>query len=73
MIGQERAGNGTVDQERELTADDVAREFPGWHIWKGMCGLWYARLANSSPPVIVRGEDPTDLRDEIRRKLLTGR
>jgi len=53
----------------ELSADDVAAEFPDWRIWKGVSGLWYARLRDTQPPVITRGEDPSDLRDEIRRKL----
>lgn len=53
----------------DLTGEDVAREFPGWKISKGTCGLWYARLRGSNPPVMASSEDPTDLRDEIRRKL----
>lgn len=52
----------------ELTGQDVAREFPDWDISKGTCGLWYALLRDSDPQVMVRGEDPMDLRDEIRRK-----
>jgi hypothetical protein len=27
----------------------------------------YGRLERSSPPVVVRGEDPEDLRDEIEK------
>ena len=46
--------------------DDVAREHPRWRCWKGIAGLLYATLRGSSPPVVVRGEDPMDLRDEIR-------
>ena len=52
----------------DLTGEDVAREFPGWDISKGTGGLWYARLRGSDPPTMASGEDPTDLRDEIRRK-----
>lgn len=26
------------------TFQDVEREFPGWHVWKGVNQLWYARL-----------------------------
>jgi hypothetical protein len=47
--------------------DDVAREYPRWRCWTGIAGLLYATLRGSSPPVVVRGEDPMDLRDEIRR------
>jgi hypothetical protein len=44
----------------------VAREFPGWHCWRGIAGLVYARKLQTSPPVVLRAEDPTALRDEIR-------
>lgn len=53
----------------ELSGEDVAGEFPDWDISKVAGGLWYARLRGSGPPVMAEGEDPTDLRDEIRRKL----
>lgn len=36
---------------------------------EGVAGLVYARWRNSSPPVVVRGEDAIDLRDEIRRAI----
>ena len=58
-----------MNRPGELTGEDVAREFPGWDISQGACGLWYARLRDSEPRVMARGEDPTDLRDEIRREL----
>jgi hypothetical protein len=44
-----------------------AAEFPHWHVWRGVCGLVYARRPRISPPVVVRGEDAVDLRDQIRR------
>lgn len=50
----------------EPTLDDVVRE-TGWHCWQGIAGLLYARNRAWSPPVTVRGEDPLDLRDQIRR------
>jgi hypothetical protein len=43
-----------------------ARECPGWHAWRGVNMLYYARLPKTSPPVVVRGEDPEDLRDMIK-------
>ena len=58
-----------MDNSGELTGEDVAREFPDWEISGGSSGLWYARLREFTPPVVTSGEDPTDLRDEIRRKL----
>jgi hypothetical protein len=45
-----------------------ATELPDWHVWRGVSGLLYARWLNSSPPVVVRGEDAVDLRDQIRRE-----
>ncbi len=50
----------------EPTLDDVQAEFPRWHCWRGIAGLVYARRPLTSPPVVVRGEDPMDLRDQIR-------
>jgi hypothetical protein len=73
MLQEEDPGHGpgsmAEGQDGELGAEDVAREFPGWQVWRGICHMWYGRLLDSSPPVIVRGEDPTDLRDEIIRKV----
>jgi hypothetical protein len=53
----------------EPTLDDVAREFPHWHVWRGISGLVYARLMLSSPPAVVRAEDPRDLIDQIRAEI----
>lgn len=50
----------------EPTLADVAAEFPRWHTWKGIAGLLYASRNLTSPPAVVRGEDPVDLRDQIR-------
>ena len=44
-----------------------AAEFPQWHVWRGVSGLVYARRPRTSPPVVVRGENAVDLRDQIRR------
>jgi hypothetical protein len=60
-------GSHAEGQDGELRAEDVAKEFPQWHVWLGICHLWYARLLGASPAVVVRGENPVDLRDEIRR------
>jgi hypothetical protein len=42
-------------------------EFPDWQVWRGNNRLYYARLPGTSPLLIVRGEDATDLRDQIIR------
>jgi hypothetical protein len=53
----------------EPTLDDVARWFPGWHCERGVDRLYHARLRDRDPEVSVRGEDPLDLMDEIRRRI----
>ena len=55
------------------TQDDVpdwwpyAAEFPHWHVWRGVCGQFYARRLRTSPPIVVRGENAVDLPDKIRQ------
>jgi hypothetical protein len=58
-----------MNPPNDLAAEDVAREFLDWDISNELGGLLYARLRDAEPPVVVRGEDPTDLRDEILRKI----
>jgi excisionase family DNA binding protein len=48
--------------------DDVARQCPRWRFWQGVSGTLYAHLRHSSPPIVVRGSDPADLREKIRRE-----
>jgi hypothetical protein len=50
----------------EPTLDELWGEFPAWEMWEGVNGLVYARKPLTSPPVVLRGEDPVDLRDQIR-------
>jgi len=59
--------NDHVSSAAEPTLDDVAREYPRWHTWKGISGLVYASRRKTSPPAVVRAEDPMDLIDQIRR------
>ena len=54
----------TTDKS-EPTLEDVIRESPGWHCWEGLAGLVYARLVNSSPPIVVRAEDAQGLMRRI--------
>jgi hypothetical protein len=53
----------------EPTLDDVRALFPQWEIWTGISGLVYARRLLSSPPAVVRAEDPQDLIDAIRAEI----
>jgi hypothetical protein len=63
----------TSDHDQELAA--LVRRFPRWEAWKGVSGLFYAPWLRSSPPVVVRGESPEDLADQIDRaqRLAEGR
>ncbi|HEY2577421.1 MAG TPA: hypothetical protein VGI74_14035 [Streptosporangiaceae bacterium] len=47
--------------------EPYAAEFPSWTAWRAVSGLVYARKDDTSPPVVVHGEDPVDLRDQIIR------
>jgi anti-sigma regulatory factor (Ser/Thr protein kinase) len=59
---------GTTSSDPEPTLEDVAHEFPAWHCYApGMNSRVFANLPGSSPLVVLSGEDPADLRDEIRR------
>ena len=64
------AGEGrhsAAGHDLDLSREELERQFPRWHMWTGIAGLWYASRRGSSPPVVVRGEDLVDLRDGIRR------
>jgi hypothetical protein len=53
--------------ERDREMRQITEEFPGWEAWQGLInGLWHARLVGSTPPVMVHGETPADLRELIR-------
>jgi hypothetical protein len=56
----------------EPTLDEVHTTFPDWDVWKGISGLWYAQRRLGNTPVIVRGEDLTDLCDQIRGEIGRG-
>ena len=46
------------------SAEALKAEFPGWEIWQGVNGRWYARLPRSSPPVVLeRAVDLAELRE----------
>lgn len=52
--------------DSDPTVEALEAEFNGWHCWKGVNQLWYARRPGVSPPLIAeRAEDLTDLRDKI--------
>jgi hypothetical protein len=43
---------------------DVQREYPGWQCVQGVSGFFYAEHAATGTQ--VNGEDPLDLRDQIK-------
>ena len=47
------------------SAEALEAEFPGWHVWEGVTGEWYARRLLSSPPVVRRGTDLAELRNML--------
>jgi hypothetical protein len=49
------------------TLADVGARFPRWEVWRGIDGLFHARIKGATPPVLVRGESPDDLGDQIAR------
>ena len=51
----------------EPTLADVGARFPAWEAWRGIDGMFHARIRGATPPVMVRGESPQDLMDEIAR------
>ena len=53
----------------EPTLADVQNAFPRWRCWRGISGLYYAGRDDGLMEAVaeVTGEDPLDLRDQIRR------
>jgi len=49
------------------TLADVDARFPHWEVWRGIDGLFHGRIKGATPPVLVRGESPDDLADQIVR------
>jgi hypothetical protein len=47
----------------EPTLADVEAEYPDWRPWRAPSGLYYAGRPDTAQ---VMGEDPSDLRDQIR-------
>ena len=51
-----------------MSGDELAeleRDYPGWHAWTGVSGLFYARLPKSSPPVVYRAATVGELRQQV--------
>jgi hypothetical protein len=48
----------------EPTLPDVQAQFTDWTCARGISGLYYAQ--NAATGTLVQGEDPLDLRDQIK-------
>jgi hypothetical protein len=57
--------NGQYEQECRAIAD----EFEGWEAWCSLNSVWHARLAGSVPPLMVHGESPAEVREQIRQAI----
>ena len=71
---ERQAGHGLSAVYRSAdTAETVpqwwayAREFPRWYVWRGVTGLYYARIPGVSPQRVLRAPTADALRDEIVR------
>ena len=47
---------------------EIEADYPGWHVWRGPGGLWYARRPMSSPPVVRRARILSVLRMRVAVK-----
>jgi hypothetical protein len=61
-----------TSHDGEPTLADVQATYPAWRCWRGISGLYHARRTDAQPSdpqdeTSVTGEDPLDLRDQIRR------
>jgi hypothetical protein len=54
----------TGDQAAEPTLADVQAQYPQWRCAQGISGLYHAD--NEATGQQVTGEDPLDLRDQIK-------
>jgi hypothetical protein len=53
-----------------MAGSDAADDLPAWERWTGADGQVYARLRDSSPPVVLHAADWDDLRTQIHGYLL---
>ena len=56
------------DSDIDPTPEALEAEFPGWHVFYGVSQLWYARKPLTSPPVLLRAENLTELRVRMKAK-----
>ena len=52
-----------------MTEPDDLTAGCGWHFWRGVSGLYYARRIRSSPPIVFRATTLDGLREQVRQYL----
>jgi hypothetical protein len=65
-----RLGMAHTREGAEKTAPKwwtYAPEFPRWYVWRGVTGLYYARIPGISPQRVLRAPTADELRDKIAR------
>ena len=55
-----------LSEDLDPALADIERDFPRWHAWRGVSGLFYSSRGMTSPPVVLRDENTTELRAQIR-------
>lgn len=55
---------GTGNQDQALA--ELAGDWPRWHFWRGVGGLWYARRLRRSPPAVLRDAEAQGLVAKVR-------
>jgi hypothetical protein len=58
-----------VNGEYAAEVRSIAEEFEGWEAWCGLNSMWHARLVGSVPPLMVHGESPAEVREQIRQQV----
>ena len=69
---ERRTGYGaSIADERESAGKAAppwwpyGKEFPSWYVWRGVTGLYYARVPGISPQRVLRATSAAALRDQI--------
>lgn len=69
---ERRTGYGaSIADERESAGKAAppwwphGKEFPSWYVWRGVTGLYYARVPGISPQRVLRAPSAAALRDQI--------
>ena len=52
--------------ERDAQIRAIGEEFSGWEAWQSLNGMWHARLIGPTPPTMLHGESPDEIREQIR-------